>query len=128
MGLASEGQVAGNRFRTSTDLTSLPQIINIVKDVEVSPLWGDPELCDIAVNRVDFDLRDEANIDIQPTSTFMGSIYSTADNFRIKKNAKPADDMGNLCSLTSGPGQIIAIRQTIFQDSIGNPVLESYQL
>jgi hypothetical protein len=36
--------------------------------------------------------------------------------------------MGNLCSLTSGPGQIIAIRQTIFQDSIGNPVLESYQL
>ena len=128
MGLASEGQVAGNRFRTSTDLTSLPQIINIVKDVEVSPLWGDPELCDIAVNRVDFDLRDEANIDIQPTSTFMGSIYSTADNFRIKKNAKPADDMGNLCSLTSGPGQIIAIRQTIFQDSIGNPTLESYQL
>ena len=128
MGLASEAQVAGNRFRTSTDLTSLPQIINLVKDVEVSPLWGDPELCDIAVNRVDFDLRDEANIDIQPTSTFMGSIYSTADNFRIKKNAKPRDNMGNLCSLTSGPGQIIAIRQTIFQDSIGNPVLESYQL
>jgi hypothetical protein len=128
MGLASEAQVAGNRFRTSTDLTSLPQIINIVKDLEVSPLWGDPELCDIAVNRVDFDLRDEANIDIQPTSTFMGSIYSTADNFRIKKNGKPRDNMGNLCSLTSGPGQIIAIRQTIFQDSIGNPVLESYQL
>jgi hypothetical protein len=128
MGLASEAQVAGNRFRTSTDLTSLPQIINIVKDLEVSPLWGDPELCDIAVNRVDFDLRDEANIDIQPTSTFMGSIYSTTDNLRVKKNAKPRDNMGNLCSLTSGPGQIIAIRQTIFQDSIGNPVLESYQL
>ena len=128
MGLASEAQVAGNRFRTSTDLTSLPQIINFVKDVEVSPLWGDPELCDIAVNRVDFDLRDDANIDIQPTSTFMGSIYSTADDFRIKRNAKPRDNMGNLCSLTSGPGQIIAIRQTIFQDSEGNPTLETYQL
>jgi hypothetical protein len=128
MGLASESQVAGNRFRTSTDLNSLPQIVNIVKDLEVSPLWGDPELCDIAINRVDFDLRDDANIDIQPTSTFMGSIYSTADNFRIKKNAKPRDDMGNLCSLTSGPGQIIAIRQTIFQDSEGNPGLETYQL
>ena len=128
MGLASEGQVAGNRFRTSTDLNSLPQIINIVRDLEVSPLWGDPELCDIAINRVDFDLRDDANIDIQPTSTFMGSIYSTADNFRVKKNGRPSDNMGNLCSLTSGPGQIIAIRQTIFQDSIGNPVLESYQL
>ena len=128
MGLASEGQVAGNRFRTSTDLNSLPQIVNIVKDLEVSPLWGDPELCDIAISRVDFDLRDDANIDIQPTSTFMGSIYSTADNFRIKKNAKPRDDMGNLCSLTSGPGQIIAIRQTIFQDSEGNPGLETYEL
>ncbi len=128
MGLASEGQVAGNRFRTSTDLSSLPQIINFVKDVEVSPLWGDPELCDIAINRTDFDLRDDANIDIQPTSTFMGSIYSTADDFRVKRNAKPRDNMGNLCSLTSGPGQIIAIRQTIFQDSEGNPTLESYQL
>ena len=128
MGLASEAQVAGNRFRTSTDLSSLPQIINIVRDLEVSPLWGDPELCDIAINRVDFDLRDDANIDIQPTSTFMGSIYSTADNFRVKKNAKPRDDMGNLCALTSGPGQIIAIRQTIFQDSEGNPGLETYEL
>ena len=128
MGLASESQVAGNRFRTSTDLNSLPQIINIVKDVEVSPLWGDPELCDIAINRVDFDLRDEGNIDIQPTSTFMGSIFSTSDAFRVRKNCKPRDNMGNLCSLSTGPGQILAIRQTIDQDSDGNPVLEQYQL
>ena len=128
MGLASESQVAGNRFRTSTDLNSLPQIINIVKDVEVSPLWGDPELCDIAINRVDFDLRDEGNIDIQPTSTFMGSIFSTSDAFRVRKNCKPRDNMGNLCSLSTGPGQILAIRQTINQDSDGNPVLEQYQL
>ena len=128
MGLASEGQVAGNRFRTSTDLSSLPQIISIVRDIEVSPLWGDPELCDIAINRADFDLRDDANIDIQPTSTFMGSIYSTSDDFRVKRNAKPRDNMGNLCSLSTGPGQILAIRQTIFQDSDGNPVLEQHQL
>ncbi len=128
MGLASEGQVAGNRFRSSNDLNSLPQIINIVKDIEVSPLWGDPELCNIAINRTDFDLRDDANIDIQPTATFMGSIYSTSDDFRIKRNAKPRDNMGNLCSLSTGPGQILSIRQTIFQDSDGNPVLEQHQL
>lgn len=128
MGLASEAQVAGNRFRTSTDLNSLPQIINVVKDVEVSPLWGDPQLCDIAINRVDFDLRDDANVDIQPTSVFMGSIYSTSDNFRLRKNTKPKDNMGNLCELISGPGQILAIRQTIEQDEEGNPVLEQYQL
>ena len=128
MGLASEAQVAGNRFRTSTDLNSLPQIINIVKDVEVSPLWGDPELCDIAVNRVDFDLRDEANIDIQPTATFMGSIFSSPDKMRIRKNGKPKDNLGNLCGLVAGPGQILAIRQTVDQDEDGNPVLEQYQL
>jgi uncharacterized membrane protein YgcG len=128
MGLASEAQVAGNRFRTSNDLNSLPQIINIVKDLEVSPLWGDPELCDIAINRVDFDLRDEANIDIQPTATFMGSIFSTSDAFRVRKNCKPRDNMGNLCELSSGPGQILAIRQTIDQDEDGNPVLEQFQL
>jgi hypothetical protein len=128
MGLASEAQVAGNRFRTSNDLNSLPQIINLVKQLEVSPLWGDPELCDIAINRVDFDLRDEANIDIQPTSTFMGSIFSTSDAFRIRKNCKPRDNMGNLCSLSTGPGQILSIRQTIAQDEDGNPVLEQFQL
>jgi hypothetical protein len=128
MGLATEAQVAGNRFRTSTDLNSLPQIINVVKDVQVSPLWGDPELCDIAINRVDYDLREDSNIDIQPTSVFMGSIYSTSDSYRVRPNAKPPDDMGNLCSLTTGPGQILAIRQTIYQDNEGNPVLEQHQL
>ena len=128
MGLASEAQVAGNRFRTSTDLNSLPQIINIVKDLEVSPLWGDPELCDIAINRVDFDLRDDANIDIQPTATFMGSIFSSPDKMRVRKNSKPKDNLGNLCDLVAGPGQILAIRQTVNQDEDGNPVLEQYQL
>jgi hypothetical protein len=128
MGLATENQVAGNRFRTSNDLNSLPQIVNVTKSVEVSPLWGDPELCDIAINRVDFDLRDSANIDIQPTAVFMGSIYSTDDSLRVRKNCKPRDNMGNLCQLTTGPGQLLAIRQTIFQDEDGNPVLEQYQL
>ena len=128
MGRATEAQVAGNQFRTSTDLNSLPQIVNLTTNAEISPLWGDPDLCQIAINRVDFDLRDDANIDIQPTSTFMGSVYSTSDAYRVRKNCKPRDDMGNLCSLSSGPGQVLAIRQTIQQDSDGNPILELYQL
>ena len=128
MGLASEAQVAGNRFRSSNDINSLPQIINLVKNLEISPLWGDPGVCDIAINRLDFDLRDEANIDIQPTSVFMGSIYSTSDSMRIRKNARPKDNMGNLCGLQAGPGQILAIRQTIDQGSDGNPILEQYEL
>jgi hypothetical protein len=128
MGRATEAQVAGNQFRTSTDLNSLPQIVNLTTNAEISPLWGDPDICQIAINRIDFDLRNDANIDIQPTSTFMGSIYSTADSFRVRRNCKPRDNMGNLCSLVAGPGQILAIRQTIQQDSDGNPILEVYQL
>ena len=127
MGLATEAQVAGNRFRSSNDINSLPQIINLVKSLEISPLWGDPGVCDIAINRLDFDLRDEANVDIQPTSVFMGSIYSTSDEFRVRQSARPKDNMGNLCSLQPGTGQILAIRQTIQQDTNGNPVLEVYQ-
>ncbi len=128
VGRATEGQVAGNRFRTSTDLNSLPQIVNLTKSLEVSPLWGDPDVCQIAINRVDFDLRDDANIDIQPTAVFMGSLTSTADQMRVRRNAKPRDNMGNLCQLTTGPGQILALRQTIQQDENGNPILEQYEL
>ena len=128
IGLATEAQVAGNRFRTSNDLNSLPQIINLTKSAEISPLWGDPEICDISINRLDFDLRDDANVDIQPTSVFMGSMFSSPDKFRIRKNCKPKDNLGNLCDLTSGPGQILAIRQTVQQDEDGNPVLEVFEL
>jgi len=128
MGLATEAQVAGSKFRTSTDLSSLPQIISLTKNAEISPLWGDPTVCQIAVNRLDFDLRDDANVDIQPTSVFMGCMFSTTDSYRLRANGKPRDDMGNLCSLTTSPGQILALRQTIQQDNEGNPVLEQYDL
>ena len=127
MGLATEGQVAGNRFKTSTDLSSLPQIVSLTRTLSVAPLWGDPDICQIAVNRVDFDLRDDANIDIQPTSVFMGSMFSSSDTFRVRKNCKPKDNLGNLCGLTTGPGQILGIKQTIYQDSDGNPILEQHQ-
>jgi hypothetical protein len=128
MGKATEAQVAGANFKTSPDLNSLPQIVSLSKTIEVSPLWGDPTICQIAINRIDFDLRDDFNINIEPTATFMGSVISTLDKYRVKNNAKPKDDMGNLCGLIAGPGQILAIRQTINQDSNGNPVLEQYQL
>jgi len=128
MGLATEAQVAGNKFRTSNDLNSLPQLISLNKNAEISPLWGDPEVCQISINRLDFDLRDDANVDIQPTSVFMGSMFSSPDNMRVRANCSPRDNMGNLCGLISSPGQILAIRQTIQQDEDGNPVLEVHEL
>ncbi|MFN9960854.1 MAG: hypothetical protein ACK55I_47840, partial [bacterium] len=46
----------------------------------------------------------------------------------MRRNAKQKDNMGNLCQLTTGPGQILALRQTIQQDEDGNPILEQYEL
>lgn len=142
MGRATEAQVAGDRFNTSTNLESLPQIISLTKSFEVNPFWGDPSLCQAEVNRVDFDLREESNIDIEPTAIFIGSMFSSPDEFRIGspssrtdgppstlgRGCKPKDNTGSLCTNISGPGQILAVRQTINQDSNGRPILEEYRL
>lgn len=142
IGRATEAQVAGNTFRTSSDLDTLPQIVNITKVFEVAPFWGEPEICQSSISRIDFDLRDEANIDIQPTAVFIGSLFSTTDEFKIAAplgfgnnppslltaGCKPKDNMGNLCDLTAGPGQLLSVRQTIVQDDQGRPVLEEYRL
>ncbi len=127
MGIATESQLSGNNFKSSPDLQSLPQIVSLQANISVSPLWGQPEVCQLAINRVDFDLRDDANIDIQPTAVFMGSIISASDRRVIRKNCRPSTEAGNICDLVSGPGEILAIRQTIGQDSNGRPVLEEYE-
>jgi len=142
IGRATEAQVAGNTFRTSSDLDTLPQIVNITKVFEVAPFWGEPEICQSSISRIDFDLRDEANIDIQPTAVFIGSLFSTTDEFKIAAplgfgnnppslltaGCKPKDNMGNLCDLTAGPGQLLSVRQTLVQDDQGRPILEEYRL
>ena len=77
---------------------------------------------------MDFDLTKQANINIQPTSIFMGSIISTTDDDALKVGCKPKNNTGNLCELVSGPGEISAIRQTIFSDNNGLPILEKYEI
>ena len=134
MGMATEEQVGGNRFNSSTNLDSLPQLVNVAKEIEVLPFWGQPEVCQLAITRTDFDLVKEINLDIQPTSIFMGSMVSTLDKFAIKQ-LKPGKTFckvkgrsGELCSMVTGPGEILAIRQTIDLDVNGQPVLESADL
>lgn len=128
LGIATESQVNGTKFKISENLTTLPQIIRINKEVVVSPLWGDEELCQVSITRTDFDLTTEANIEIKPTAIFMGSIFSDIDKAAIKKKCKPPLKNGQMCSLISGPGQILAIRQTIRIDNTGKPILEEYEL
>jgi hypothetical protein len=127
MGMAGPEQFNGDQFKSSTDLASLPQIVNIKIDADVTSFWGEEELCDVGITRVDFDLRD-IGIEVKPHSIFMGSIFSTAEEDFLKTNCKPKKDSGNLCDLVSSSGTILAVRQTIDYDSNGRPILEQYSL
>jgi hypothetical protein len=126
-GLATAEQFDGDQFKSSTDLDSLPQLVNIKQDIEVTSFWGENEICNIGITRADFDLR-EFGIDIKPHAVFMGSIFSTADEDFLKTNCKPKKDSGNLCDLVTASGTILAIRQTINYDVDGRPILEQYTL
>jgi hypothetical protein len=128
MGVATESQVSGVDFKSSTNLRELPQIININRIIQVEPLWGQPEICNLGITRTDFDLTTEANIEITPTAIFMGSIISGTDSSKLRRNCKPNNKLGYLCNLTTNSGEILAIRQTIFSDNQGRPILEEFSL
>jgi hypothetical protein len=128
LGIATEAQVAGTKFKSSSNLGSLPQILSFNRTINIDPFWGQAEVCSIGITRTDFDITEEANITITPTAIFMGSIFSDVDNLALKRNCKPKFAQGELCSLVAGPGEILAIRQTIFNDNQGKPVLEQFDL
>jgi hypothetical protein len=126
-GLAGPEQFNGDQFKSSTDLGSLPQLVNIKNDIDITSFWGENDLCNIGITRADFDLRD-FGIDIKPHAIFMGSIFSTSEEDFLKTNCKPKKNSGNLCDLVSASGTILAIRQTINYDVNGRPILEQYSL
>jgi hypothetical protein len=128
IGLATESQVSGTEFKTSSNLGELPQILQFNRIIEVFPLWGQPEVCTLGITRSDFDLTEEASITLEPAAVFMGSIFSNQDKRAVKKNCRVNRKLGNLCQLIAGPGEILAIRQTIGLDSSGRPVLEEFQI
>jgi hypothetical protein len=128
MGIATTEQVDGVKFKASTNLLELPQIIIINKSIEVSPFWGEEDVCQIGITRTDFDLTAEKNVKIQPTSIFLGSLLSGSNNVALKTNCKAKKNLGDLCQLVTGPGEILAITQTIFNDANGLPILEQAKL
>lgn len=128
MGLATEGEVGKTKFKSSTNLDSLPQLITFNRNIEIEPFWGQPDICSLGITRTDFDLTKEAGIDIKPTAIFMGSIFSSPDEQKVKKSGKVGKKTGELCSLITGPGEIKAIRQTINLDNSNRPILESFEL
>ena len=128
MGRATESQVNGTTFKFSENYSELPQIITLTKTVQVAPFYGEKDICDYYIVRADFDLTSEAAIEFKPTSVFMGSLISSNNRKKLKKNCKVPGKQGWLCDLIAGPGQIECVRQTIFTDEDGRPVLEEHKL
>ena len=138
MGLATEDTVNGSKFKFSTNYAELPQIVTSQKTVQIEPFFGEFEICNYNIARVDFDLTSENNVKLEPTAVFMGSIVSTDDTQRVGKNFKFLNETqsackvkrtaGELCTMTTGPGQIIALRQTIFSDDSCRTILEQATL
>ena len=123
-----------SEFMASSNLDTLPQVIIQEKSIEITPFWGSKDLCNIGITRVDFDLRD-SGVEIQPTSTLMGAIMSDDNAASVNVNGAVSRYQGEMCSLTTGPGTIEAVRFTIYErtDPVtgiqdGKPHLEYFNL
>ena len=114
-------------YKSSEDIDSLPQIVSFNQTVEVYPFWGNEDLCEIGITRTDFDLSTRG-VNIQPKSYLLGSIYSDQGTNTISKNCRPKGKMGRKCDLTTFKAVVEMIRFTNNKDSLGRPILESYEL
>tara|TARA_R110000803_G_scaffold39315_4_gene84839 strand:+ start:27377 stop:30778 length:3402 start_codon:yes stop_codon:yes gene_type:complete len=129
----------GARFKSSTNIDKLPQIVTMSKFIDVRPFWGDEESgCGAAITRTDFDLR-EMGVEVKPTAVFMGSLGTDQAKMSVNKNCRPRAKMGELCSLVPAPGTIESIRFTPFfkqeedPDNLGSgvktiPVLQRFDI
>ena len=85
MGLATETQIDGVKFKFSENYSELPQIVTLQRSVQVAPFYGEKDICDHYIVRSDFDLTSEAGVELNPTSVFMGSIISHNNRKKLKK-------------------------------------------
>lgn len=100
-----------NKFKTSKNLNSLPQIISQDKSIFVHPYWGDVSdgTEDFAITRCDI----EISYKFEPTAIFMGSIVTDSGSNAIGKNCATTEKCGKMSELIAGEGTIEMIRKTI---------------
>ena len=97
------------KFRSSTNLDNLPQIISQNFSVYVNPFWGEESETDkIAITRNDMNV----SYKFTPTCVFMGSLIYDSNNNAIAKNCTPQVKTGLMDELETGPGRIEMIRKT----------------
>lgn len=98
------------KFKSSTNLSSLAQIMSEDKEVYVYPYWGDTSDTDddIAITRCDFELAYK----FEPTCVFMGCVMTDTASNSISSKCTPAVNSGQMSELVTGSGTIEMIRKT----------------
>ena len=96
------------KFKSSTNINSLPQIKTANASVNVRPFWGDVDNCQIGINRLDFDM----NYNITPHAIFMGGVFGDKGKHSVNKNCIPRKKVGKLADQETNTGTIQMIRKT----------------
>jgi hypothetical protein len=99
------------KFKSSNNLDSLPQVFSGNIPITVEPYWCDSLSVGSAlgINRLDI----EPDVQLNPTSVFMGSVFTDDEKDSLNKNCKPAREMGKMNEVITGAGKIEAIRRTV---------------
>lgn len=133
-GVSPEKFENGYTFKASNNLDGLPQIVTFEKTIEVYPFWGNIDLCEIGITRTDFDLKD-LGIRIEPYSIMMGGSFTDSGKDSVRVRCNVDNQMGEKCSLTTGEGDIEAIRFSgKYEKNVDEspnyyrPILEAIQL
>lgn len=98
-----------NKFKKSTNLDSLSQIISDDTSVFIYPFWGDETQGDIAISKKNINIQ----FKFEPTCVFMGSIFTDSVKSNLSKVCRTSKDAGKMSEIMSSQGQIEMIRQTI---------------
>lgn len=115
-----------NKFKKSTNLDSLSQIITENTSVYIYPFWGDENESEIAISKKNINLQYK----FEPTCVFMGGIFADSEKNGISKTCKPSKTAGKMSEMVASQGSIEMIRKTIdgkieFYDVNGNRQINS---
>lgn len=100
-----------NKFKSSTNLNSLAQIVSEDRGVYIYPYWGDVSEGDdqFSITRCDINLQYK----FEPTAVFIGSIVTDKGSNAIGKNCTGTENNGKMSDLIAGEGTIEMIRKTL---------------
>ena len=67
-----------------TNIDEMPNVFHQVKQITVSPFWGDEDACDVGISRCDFKI----NFKYTPSAVFFGYIHAPSHAFTIEPSYK----------------------------------------